>query len=162
MAAVMLLCFDRQRVLRRERVFRDRFKPLHLEDDTLLNQYRFPREEILILSDLLRADLEKPTHRRSQAVPVEMQVCVVLRFFASESFQNVLGSVYGLSQPTISRRIKNVTSGLCRKMELFISFPKDSAQDQMKLKRQFQEKKGLSKCFRCNRLHSRGHKGPEE
>ena len=28
-------------------------------------------------------------------------------------------------------------------MELFISFPKDSAQDQMKLKRQFQEKKAF-------------------
>ena len=136
------------------------FNPLHLEDDTLLKQYRFPLKEILILSDLLRANLEKPTHR-SQAVPVEMQVCVALRFFASGSFQNVLRSVYGLSQPTISRCIKNVTSALCGKMELFISFLKDSAQDQMKLKHQFQEKRPFQ-CFRCNRLHLCGHKGPEE
>ena len=38
------------------------------------------------------------------------------------SFRNVLGSVYGFSQLTISRCIKNATSTLCRKMELFISF----------------------------------------
>ena len=47
---------------------------LYLEDD-IFKHYRFPREQILILSDLLRANLEKREHR-SQAVPVDIQVSV--------------------------------------------------------------------------------------
>lgn len=39
---------------------------------------------------LLRQSLEKVTHC-SQAVPVELQDCLALRFYASGTFQNVLG-----------------------------------------------------------------------
>ena len=82
MMAAMLLCI--RRVLRREGISRDRSYPLQLENEILLRQYRFPREEILNIADLLQRTLEKPTHR-SQPVPVELQVCVALRFYASGS-----------------------------------------------------------------------------
>lgn len=78
------------------------------EDEIFLKSCRFPREEILSISGFLRPSLEKATPP-SQAVPVELQVCVALRFYASETFQNVLGSMYALSQPTISQCLKNVT-----------------------------------------------------
>ena len=60
--------------LRLERVFRYRSSHLYL-DVYIFNHYGFPREQILIFSDLLRANLEKPTHS-SQTAPVEIIVCV--------------------------------------------------------------------------------------
>ena len=62
-----------KRALRLERVFRDRSNHPYLEDD-IVKHYRFPRVQILILLDLLRANLKNPMHH-SQAVPVEIQVC---------------------------------------------------------------------------------------
>ena len=64
-----------ERALRLERVFCDRYNRLYLEDYIILKHYRLSPQEILTLSGLLRANLEKPTHR-PQDVPVEVQVCV--------------------------------------------------------------------------------------
>ena len=65
-----------ERAVRHERVFRDRSNHLYVEYCIISRHFRFPREEKLILSDLLRANLEKPTHH-SQAVPVEVLVVLL-------------------------------------------------------------------------------------
>ena len=73
-------------VLRRERHFRNKNGlSLDLNDDELRQRYRFGREGILYLADLLREDLTRPTNR-NHALTVEQQVMVALRFFASGSY----------------------------------------------------------------------------
>ena len=74
------------------------------------------------LIDLLSEDLE-PQSNRNNPVPVALQVCAALRFYASGSFQAVLGDRSGLSQPTLSRIITKFTEALTRRVNQFISFP---------------------------------------
>jgi hypothetical protein len=52
-------CWER-RALRRERVFRDRPKPLDIYDDfELIDKYRFDRQSIMMICDMLQDDLER-------------------------------------------------------------------------------------------------------
>jgi hypothetical protein len=49
-----------RRALRRERVFRDRPKPLDIYDDfELIDKYRFDRQSIMMICDMLQDDLER-------------------------------------------------------------------------------------------------------
>ena len=53
-----------RRALRRERVFRDRTKPLDIYDDfKLIDKYRFARQSIMMICDMLQDDLESSTFR---------------------------------------------------------------------------------------------------
>ena len=48
------LFHDGRRALRRERVFRDRTKPLNIYDDfELIDKYRFDRQSIMMICDML-------------------------------------------------------------------------------------------------------------
>jgi hypothetical protein len=76
-----------RRALRRERVFRDRTKPLDIYDDfELIDKYRFSRQSIMLICDMLQDDLESSTFRNRALIP-NMKVFVALRFYASGSFQ---------------------------------------------------------------------------
>ena len=49
-----------RRALRRERVFRDRTKPFDIYDDfELIDKYRFDRQSIMMICDMLQDDLER-------------------------------------------------------------------------------------------------------
>ena len=75
MAAVFLLADDEQRkLIRRERVFRDRTNPLDFLNDTeVIERYRLPREFLFRLIDIVREDVEPDTNR-SHALSAFTQV----------------------------------------------------------------------------------------
>ena len=53
-----------RRALRRERVFRDRTKPLDIYNDfELIDKYIFDRQSIMMICDMLQDDLESSTFR---------------------------------------------------------------------------------------------------
>ena len=53
-----------RRALHRERVFRDRTKPLDMYDDfELIDKYGFDRQSIMMICDMLHDDLESSTFR---------------------------------------------------------------------------------------------------
>uniref|UniRef100_A0A667ZBL6 DDE Tnp4 domain-containing protein n=1 Tax=Myripristis murdjan TaxID=586833 RepID=A0A667ZBL6_9TELE len=78
-------------VLRWQRVLRERLNPLDKYDDIgLYSRFRFPRAEIQRITDLLAADLQHHTDRNGALSP-SLQVCLALRYFATGSFQNLVG-----------------------------------------------------------------------
>lgn len=94
--------------LRRERVLRDRQDPLYFSELELLHRYRLPRAPLLELIDLLRPQLQHPTQRK-RAIPVELQVCLALRFYATGSFLRVLDDTFGCCIATASRAVADVS-----------------------------------------------------
>lgn len=93
-----------------------------LTDDAVFQMARFPRHDVVALCDMLRLDLERKT-ARSRPIPVDTQVLAALGFYASGSFQWVLGRGIGLSQTSMSRVIRDVTTSLCRHADEVIQFP---------------------------------------
>uniref|UniRef100_A0A8C5BCZ3 Putative nuclease HARBI1 n=1 Tax=Gadus morhua TaxID=8049 RepID=A0A8C5BCZ3_GADMO len=124
-----------------EKPLRDRMDPLILPDHMLIRQYRLPRPAIIYLADMLSNDLKRKT-RRSSPLPVVTQIMAALRFFASESFQMVVGGTLGVSQSSVSRVVREVTNALCRRARQFIKFPATDAEC-IRTKQQFFEIAGF-------------------
>ncbi|XP_047488147.1 putative nuclease HARBI1 [Penaeus chinensis] len=128
----LMAAYLHDRVLQRERHYRDPLDPSDVKDSQLLRYYRFPRHEILWLCEVLDPYLRR-RKRRSHAVPTHTQVLVALRFYASGTFQNVIGDSCGLTQASVNRIITAVTRLLTEKARTEIKFP-SSASDLMKTK----------------------------
>jgi hypothetical protein len=104
-----------RRTLRRERT-----KPLDIYDDfELIDKYRFDRQSIMMICDMLQDDLESSTFRNRALIP-NMKVFVALRFYASGSFQRVIADTFGLSQPSVSRAISDVSTALIKRAGNYI------------------------------------------
>lgn len=109
--------------LHRERIFRDIDNPLDYLDDTdIICKYRLPRHNIIDLCGRFNRDLRRPT-LRSRPLPVSLQVMVALRFYATGSFQTVLGDVHRISRPSVSRIINDITDCLVRLSPEYVKIP---------------------------------------
>jgi hypothetical protein len=54
-----------------------------------------------------------------------MKVFVALRIYASGSFQGVIADTFGLSQPSVSHAISDVSTAPVKKAGNYITFPKE-------------------------------------
>jgi hypothetical protein len=61
-----------------------------------------------------------------------MKVFVALRFYASGSFQGVIADTFGLSQPSVSRAISDVSTALVKRAGNYITFPKEPKLSEIK------------------------------
>ena len=117
--------------LQRQRVFHDQMNPLDsLSDEELYTKYRFTRNGILFLIDILEPHLKRVTHR-SCSVDVHLQVLSALYFLTSGCFQRTTAGSrdINLSQATISRVVNSFCLSLCSMKNDFIKFP--TTQDKM-------------------------------
>lgn len=119
----LVAAWAHDQALRRERTFLDPLDPLHVSDEHLLRYYRFPRHEIVWLCEQLEPEIGRMT-RKSHAIPCHTSVLVTLRFYASGSFQSVVGDSTGLSQSSVSRIIGEVTLALYRRAILEVKMPR--------------------------------------
>ena len=73
----------------RDRVMRDHVDPYEFYNNReLLDRFRFNREGLLYIEDLVQEAIERET-QRSKALSVRQQLCLALRFYACGSFQQV-------------------------------------------------------------------------
>ena len=91
-------------------------------DKELRERYRFNRENIGYICDLLYDDLARDT-MRNQALSVPTIVHAGLRFLATNSFQQVIGDVVGIHRSTTCKAVHEFSEALCRHKGEFIVFP---------------------------------------
>ena len=98
---VIYMMFQQRRLRRsiqRQRVLHDRTHPLEEFDDAkVLKKFRFHRQAILDLCDLVHDDLEYVLLRKGSLKP-DLQVLLALRFYATGAFQDVVADLIGVSQ----------------------------------------------------------------
>ncbi|XP_056441367.1 putative nuclease HARBI1 [Gadus chalcogrammus] len=116
------------------RVYAERAKPLEqYTSDELYARFRFGRDDIKYISDLIRPTLQHKT-RRSHALSVEEQCLIALRFYACGTFYQVIGDYMGVDKSTVSNVVKVVSMALGSLINQFVSFPKDDQIAQTKHK----------------------------
>ncbi|KAK3092416.1 hypothetical protein FSP39_002572, partial [Pinctada imbricata] len=81
----------------------------------------FPRQEILIITDLVTDDVQRPT-ARSLPIPPHIQVLTTLRFLAKDDFQSETADLHGISVSSACRVIDGVCKAICSRMNN-IKFP---------------------------------------
>ncbi|MEL6804794.1 MAG: hypothetical protein AAFO91_13540, partial [Bacteroidota bacterium] len=93
-----------------------------LSDRALQAKYRLPRMEIERLLRVVSPHIRRPT-RRNFALSPKVQLLATLRFYASGSFQEVVGDATGLSKASVSRCVAAVTPVLVRHARNHIKMP---------------------------------------
>ena len=101
--------------VRKERVYRREVDPLECYTEReLRSRYRFGREGLKFIVDLLANEIS-PATRRSHSLSAKEQVFITLRFLASGSFLEVIGDTFGsYDKSTVSRRFHQVSRNKSR------------------------------------------------
>ena len=87
---------------RKTKIFRENIDYLDsYTDEELRLRFRFGKESIQYISNLLHALLQRKTHR-NKAISTQLQVLITLRFFASGSFLQVIGDTFRIDKSTVS------------------------------------------------------------
>lgn len=111
-----------RRVFRIQRILRDRQDPLAQRDSVLIERYRFSREGIIYLTNLLDPYVKSST-RRSRALTTAQTVCIALRFFASGTFLYTVGDAENIGKSAVCRSIRKVYLALKHFLGVFVVFP---------------------------------------
>lgn len=114
-----------ERQLPRPRIFRDRTHPWDmLNDDQFIANFRFCRDAVQVIVDIISVQLERPTARSSAFSPM-IQVLATLQYYISNARQfDVSNNTYIMSsQPSISRQVKEVSRLLADEAIRTIGFP---------------------------------------
>lgn len=107
MARLDRLLFPEPAAIRR-RVLRDRIHPFDAFDDfDLYSRYRFSRDKIMRITDMLAPVMEHQTALKG-ALPPSLQVCIALRYFATGSMQAVIGDTIQVHKSTVCRVVRRV------------------------------------------------------
>ena len=83
---------------RRARTYRENDNWFSFTDEELRARYRFGRESIEYILNVIGNDLRRKT-RRNHAMSPSKQLLVALRFFARGSFLQVVGDIEGVDTP---------------------------------------------------------------
>ncbi|XP_024867337.1 putative nuclease HARBI1 [Temnothorax curvispinosus] len=117
-------------MLRIRRRLRDASDPFSIPESEFRSLYRLSREAVRVLIEDVRPLL--PFTKRRHAVPIELQVLIALNFIASGSYQKRVGQDYlsCVSQPTVSKILRNIVNALNILMNDWIQFPIEDAEIQ--------------------------------
>ena len=85
-------------------------------------RYRFSPNSLQILADLLQEQLIRQT-KQSHTIPVDMQLKIDLKFYATGSFLQVIGDTFGYNKSTVSRVVHAVTKAICCHGADFLRWP---------------------------------------
>ena len=97
------------------------------------------------LHEQIGPGLEPRTHR-NKAIPAINQICCKLSYYATGTFQAVLGDGLGIHRSSVSLIITRVTNAICTLTNRYIKFP-ETIEDQQRVKQQFHELAGLPKVL---------------
>ncbi|XDV19487.1 hypothetical protein PO909_024952 [Leuciscus waleckii] len=111
-----------RRAFRINRVLRDRQDPLAQRDNLLIERYRFSREGVIYIVNLLEPHVKCST-RRSRALTTAQTVCIALRFFASGTFLYTIGDAENLGKSAVCHAIRKVYLALKQFLGSFVIFP---------------------------------------
>lgn len=109
--------------VRRVRHLRDRFNPLEEYDDEAFRlRFRLRKDSVSDLVKILAKDLEHQTRRGLPLTPMQ-QVLIALRFYATGTFQRVIGDLFGVSVFAACRVIHKVSRAIAKQKRQFLSIP---------------------------------------
>ncbi|XP_060846164.1 uncharacterized protein LOC132925817 [Rhopalosiphum padi] len=111
-----------------KRYIRDMQNPIDFYDDKeFFNRFRFSKTTVLqSLMPLVFNDIEaefNDNSMRGLPIPPLLKLLAVLRYYRTGNFQIVTGDLVGISQPTISRCVKDISRIIASKLPTFVKFP---------------------------------------
>ena len=130
------------------------FKINDFTDKELRAHYRFKRESILFITNLVAGDITCNTQQNHALSPLH-QVLIALRFYASGGFLQVVGNTFSVDKSTVSHAIMDASRALAAKQPCFIKWPL-THDECAKIKNKFYIRGGFPGVVGCvDRTHVR-------
>ncbi|KAJ8965440.1 hypothetical protein NQ314_004130 [Rhamnusium bicolor] len=105
------------------RNFRIRNDPFEeYSESEFRDRFRFTKDTVNYLAEIIRHDIE-PTTLRNRSLSVAEQLLITLRFYATGSFQILIGDDLKVHKSTVCRDLKKVTYAIARLAPQFINMP---------------------------------------
>lgn len=115
-------------ILPRPRILRDRNNPFEMYDELNFKmRYRLSKNTVIILLNGIKESLEYVTNRNFPVSPMN-QLLITLRYYATGSFQAVLGDHINVHKSTVCRIIPRVTRQIASLRNQFIKMPETQPQ----------------------------------
>ena len=115
--------YSNRRNIRQIRRLRDRFNPLEEYDgEDFRLRFRFRKESVIDLVKSMEIDLLHQTRKGYLLSPMQ-QVLIALRFYATGSFEKVIGDLFGVSVFAACTVIHKVSRAIAKRKGDFLSFP---------------------------------------
>lgn len=132
--------------VKRNKTFQDRLDISYFDDVEFTKRFRFSKNAVMYLESVLKNDLE-PIDFRGYPLSTVQQIMIALRYYATGSFQIVLGDLAGISQSTAGNVVHRVSKAIARKNREFIKMPVGDSFQQTQEK--FFEKARIPRCIGC-------------
>ena len=111
--------------VRRVRHLRDRFNPLEeYDDEDFRLRFRLRKDSVSDLAKILDKDLQHQTRRGLPLTPMQ-QVLIALRFYATGTFQRVIGDLFGVSVFAAGKVIHKASGTIAKLKRRFLSIPEN-------------------------------------
>lgn len=116
-----------RRGMNKQRIFRDRPNPYDTYSPVEFRQrYRFSKQSMKYITDIVRDKIKGA--ERSNGVSAEFQVLIAVKYFATNSFQQVVGDISGLTNASVCRIVHRVARAIAEIHHEFIKFPSTTAE----------------------------------
>ena len=110
----------------------DRLNPLEgYDDEDFRLRFRLTKDSVSDLVKILDKDLQHQTRRGLPLTPMQ-QVLIALRFYATGTFQRVIGDLFGVSVFAACTDIHKVSRAIAKQKGQFLSFPENLADTKRK------------------------------
>ena len=108
--------------LERGRIFCDRIGTIPMIPAQMQSYYRFTRNCIMYLTDLLEEEIDHPTQQR-RGISSAVQIFTTLKYYSQDPNFTTTGILTEVSEPSVSKILHRVMREICNKREQFIKFP---------------------------------------
>ncbi|KAL0879511.1 hypothetical protein ABMA27_003253 [Loxostege sticticalis] len=128
-------------------ILRKTFDPTNINNREFVKRYRLTKEAFDFLCQTLK---EKTTLKASKRVSLELKVICALSFYATGSYQRIVGMGKYLGQTTVSMYVRQVTDALNSPsvLKTFIRFPLTPAEREI-TRQKFYTKYGFPGVIGC-------------
>ncbi|RVE40958.1 hypothetical protein evm_014392, partial [Chilo suppressalis] len=136
-----------KREIHQRTLLRKVLKPITLNEREFINRYRLNKAAFHYLCSKLR---EKTSLKSSKRVSLEHMVLCVLSFYATGSYQRIVGMAKHLGQTTVSKYVQDVTNALNNRdvLKEFIKFPTTRAERDL-IRQKFYTQYGFPGVLGC-------------
>jgi len=105
------------------RKLRDRSNPMEVLDEMEFRvRFHMSKETTVFVYELVKKGLERPFKRGTQINPM-LQLLIAFRYYATGTFQLVVGDLYNVTQPTVCRIVKRISLLIAQHSRSFIKLP---------------------------------------
>lgn len=149
--------------VRIHRIYPDRRNLFELFDDVNFKiRFRFTKATVMDILEVIGPELEPATHR-NKSICARDQLLLTLRFYATSSFQQLIGDSTNVHKSTVCRIIKKVTRQISAILKpQYIRFPDHREVNKVKL--DFFEIRGFPGvigCIDCTHVRIQNPGGPD-